>query len=95
MREFDKLGYLGTAHLLIRTKQGVDSVNLIKQLSTIENVIIATRATGSYDLYAVLAFREVKELYHRILKLKELPDVLTIDLSFGIPGLENFPPKQV
>lgn len=91
--DLKKLGYVGTAHLLIKTKMGVDSFQLIEQLSRTPNIIIATRSMGAYDVYAVLAFRTLRVLWDDVSKLKELPDVLTIDLSFGLPGLNNYSPK--
>jgi Lrp/AsnC family transcriptional regulator for asnA, asnC and gidA len=91
--DLEKVGYVGTAHLLIKTKPGVDSTRTVKQLSKTPNIITATRSIGAYEVYAVLAFRDVSDLYENVLKVKELPDVLTIDLSFGIPGIQHFPPK--
>lgn len=91
----EKLGYEGTAHLLIRTKLGVSSTQLIEQLSKTPNIIIATRAIGAYDVYAVLAFRDMKELYNDVSKLNGLPDLLTTDLSFGMPGILQFFPAKM
>lgn len=89
----EKVGYVGTAHLLIKTKLGVGSARTVEQLSKTPNIITATRSIGAYEAYAVLAFRDVSDLYENILKVKKLPDVLTVDLSFGIPGIQHFPPK--
>jgi Lrp/AsnC family transcriptional regulator for asnA, asnC and gidA len=89
----EKVGYVGTAHLLIKTKPGVDATRTVEQLSKTPNVIIATRSIGAHEVYAVLAFRDVNDLYGNVSKIKELPDVLTMNLSFGILGIRNFPPK--
>ena len=49
---------------------------------------------GSYDVYAVLAFIDVKDLYENVLKIRELLDLLTIDISIAIPGIKQVPPKN-
>ena len=89
----ERLGYEGSAHLLIKTKLGAGSTRIIRHLSETPNVIIATRTIGAYEAYAVLVFRNVNDLYEDVLRIKELPDVLTVDLSFAIPGIQIFPPK--
>jgi|SRR4030067_965462 len=88
----EKIGYAGTAHLLIKTKPAANSSRTVEQLRKTQNIIIATRAIGAYEAYAVLAFRDVNDLYRNVLKIKELPDVQTIDVSFAIPGIQQCPP---
>jgi DNA-binding Lrp family transcriptional regulator len=88
----ERLGYLGSAHMLIKTKLGASANRTISHLSKTPNIIIATRTIGAYEAYAVLVFRNVSELYRNVSRIKELPDVLTVDLSFAIPGIQNFPP---
>jgi Lrp/AsnC family transcriptional regulator for asnA, asnC and gidA len=90
----EKIGYKGTAHLLIKTKKGADSTRTVEQLSKTPNVITATRTIGAYEAYAVLAFRTINDLYENASKIKELPDVQTIDLSFALPGIQYFPPPE-
>jgi DNA-binding Lrp family transcriptional regulator len=89
----ERLGYVGSAHLLIKTKLGASANRTMKQLSKTPNIIIATRTIGAYEAYAVLVFRNVSELYRNVSRIKELPDVLTVDLSFAMPGVQDFPPK--
>jgi Lrp/AsnC family transcriptional regulator for asnA, asnC and gidA len=89
----EKLGYVGSAHLLIKTKLGASATQTINRLSKTPNIIIATRTIGAYEAYAVLVFRDVKELCENVSRIRELPDVLTVDLSFAMPGVQNFPPK--
>ena len=91
--DIEKLGFLGTAHLLIKTKLGVSATQTVKALRNTPKVLIATRTIGAYEAYAVLAFRDVKDLHESVLRIKDLPDVLTLDMSFAIPGIKNFPPK--
>jgi Lrp/AsnC family transcriptional regulator for asnA, asnC and gidA len=92
--DLEKLGYAGTAHMLIRVKPNVKSSQIVEQLSKTPNVITANRTMGSYDVYAVLAFIDVKDLYENVLKIRELLDLLTIDISIAIPGIKQVPPKN-
>ena len=92
--DVEKLGFLGTAHLHIKTKFGVGAKRTVEKLRKTPNVMIATRTIGAYEAYAVLAFRSAGDLYERVSKIKDLPDVLTLDVSFAIPGIRYFPPKK-
>jgi Lrp/AsnC family transcriptional regulator for asnA, asnC and gidA len=91
--DLEKVGYLGTAHMLIKTKPNGNSSQIVEQLSKTPNIITAARTIGSYDAYAVLAFRDINDLYENIIKIRKLPDLLTVNVSFGIPGTKRFPPK--
>jgi DNA-binding Lrp family transcriptional regulator len=92
--DIEKLGFLGTAHLHIKTKLGVSAKKTVETLRKTPNVMIATRTIGAYGAYAVLVFRSAEELYESVSKIKNLPDVLTLDMSFAIPGIQKFPPKK-
>jgi len=92
--DIEKLGFLGTAHLHIKTKLGVSAKKTVETLRKTPNVMIATRTIGVYGAYAVLAFRSAEELYENVSRIKDLPDVLTLDASFAIPGIRKFPPKK-
>ena len=45
--DLEKLGYAGTAHMLIRVKHNVKSSQIVEQLSKTPNVITANRTMGS------------------------------------------------
>lgn len=91
--DLEKVGYIGTAHMLIKTKPNANSSQIVEQLSKTPNIITVARTIGSYDAYAVLAFRDINDLYEHVMKIRELPDLLTVDVSFGIPGIRYFPRK--
>jgi Lrp/AsnC family transcriptional regulator for asnA, asnC and gidA len=88
-----KMGYQGTVHVLIIMNPGANSSETVEQLRKTPNVIIATRTIGSYEAYAIIAFKDVDDLYKSIIRIRELPNVLTTDVSFGIPGIQFFPPE--
>ena len=93
--DIEKLGFLGSAHLLIKTKLGVSAAQTVEKLKTTPNVLIATRSIGAYEVYAVVAFRSAKNLFESVSRIKALPDILTLDMSFAIPGMRNFPPQKI
>jgi Lrp/AsnC family transcriptional regulator, regulator for asnA, asnC and gidA len=89
----EKLGYTGTAHLRIDTSPDTSSAEIVEQLGKTSSVFIATRTIVNYEVYAVLAFREMKDLYEKIVKIKDLPNVTSVQVSLAIPGIRHFPPK--
>jgi DNA-binding Lrp family transcriptional regulator len=91
--DLEKVGYAGTAHILIVTKPTSNSAQIVEVLSRTPNIITANRTVGSYDVYAVLAFRDINELYENVMKIKAIPDLLTAEISIALPGIKNFPPK--
>ena len=90
----EKVGYSGTAHILIKSRPDADPLQILEHLSKTPNIITASRTIGSYDAYAVLAFRDIEDLYHNVMKIRELPELLTVNVSFGMPGTKYFPPKK-
>ena len=93
--DIERLGFVGSANLLIKTRLGVSATQTVEELRKTPNVLITTRSIGAYEVYAVVAFRSAKSLYESVLKIKALPDVLTLDMSFAMPGIRNFPPKTM
>jgi Lrp/AsnC family transcriptional regulator for asnA, asnC and gidA len=89
----EKIGYTGTAHMLITAKPNASSTQIVNQLSKTPNIITANRTIGSYDAYAVLAFRDINDLYENIIKIRGLPHIQRIDVSFALRGIKDFPPK--
>lgn len=92
--DITKLGYKGTANLLI-TSSGKITVNeVIEQVKETSGVVIASSAFGDFEGYAVLAFRDLQDLHDKILQIKSLPGIHKVELSIGVPGMRYFPPKR-
>ena len=87
-----KIGYIGSAHLLIKSEGSASKI--AEGLRTTPNIIISTRTFGEYQVYAVLLFKDIADLYKTILELKELPDISTIDFGLAVPGMQFFPPND-
>lgn len=90
-----KLGYQGTAHLFITSSGGKNLSEALETIQKINGIIIAAKAVGDFDGYAVLAIRNIQDLYNKILQIKSLPSVSTLEFSIGIPGFQYFPPKTM
>jgi Lrp/AsnC family transcriptional regulator for asnA, asnC and gidA len=91
--DLEKIGYMGTAHMLITAKPEANSSQIVEQLSKTTNIITANRTIGPYDVYAVLAFRDIKDLYENIVRIRELPNIQNADVSFAVSGIKEFPPR--
>ena len=95
--DLSKLGYKGTAHLLF-TNIGTNSSQIenefMKELIKINGIIIASTALGDYEGYAVLAFKNIEELFNKLLKIRSLCCVTDTEMSIGIPGIHRFPPNR-
>ena len=86
-----KIGYAGSAHLLITGATGSNLSETMNQLRKTPNVILATKAIGDFEGYAVLVFKDATDLYENILQLKKTLNVENVKVSIAIPGIQNFP----
>ena len=92
-----KLGYNGTAHLLITFSvgsSGLKGYEAMEEVQKISDIIIASRAIGDFEGYAVLAFKDIEHLYEKVFEIKKLPFVSKLEISWGIPGMKIFPSSR-
>jgi Lrp/AsnC family transcriptional regulator for asnA, asnC and gidA len=95
--DLSKLGYKGTAHLLftsIGTNTCQEGFELIQELNKTPDIIIASSSIGDYEAYAVLAFKNIEDLYSKLLEIKSLCSSTEVELSIGMPGIDKFPPNR-
>jgi DNA-binding Lrp family transcriptional regulator len=92
--DWTKLGYEGAAHLLITSSGGITVNEVMERVKEITGVIIASTAIGDFEGYAVLAFRDIKNLYDKVLQIKSLHNIHKVELSIAVPGMRYFPPKR-
>ena len=90
--DLQKIGYTGEAYLLFTSSYENILSEAIELLRKTENIVIATRAIGDFEGYGVLVFKDIKDLYRRILQIKKLHGIGEIDISFSIPGARCYPP---
>jgi Lrp/AsnC family transcriptional regulator for asnA, asnC and gidA len=86
-----KLGYAGSAHLLITGSAGSNLSETMEKLRKTPNIILATKAIGDFEGYAVLVFRDISDLYERVIQLKKDLNIENIKFSIAIPGVQYFP----
>lgn len=89
--DLTKIGYKGTAHLLITSSLETSLSETIEELKSIQNIIIASKAFGDFEGYAILAFKDIEDLYEKVLQIKKLPCISNVEVSFAIPGMQHFP----
>ncbi|MFA5364366.1 MAG: AsnC family transcriptional regulator [Candidatus Bathyarchaeia archaeon] len=86
-----KVGYIGTVHMFLEVLPSRNPTATIEKLKKMENLIVASTTMGDYEGYVVSVFRNVKDLYEQILKIKQLPDIANLEFFIAIPGFEHFP----
>jgi hypothetical protein len=64
----------------------------IDQLRKTQNIIIATGAIGDFEDYAVLIFKDAKDLYERVHQIKNLLGIEKVEASFTTPVIMSVPP---
>ena len=85
--DINKIGYEGIATLLIKSSATNDAARTIEQLAKVENIILGTKTTGDFDAYAVLVFRNAKDLYEKVQEVQNLPNVNRVEVSFQVPSV--------
>jgi Lrp/AsnC family transcriptional regulator for asnA, asnC and gidA len=88
----NKIGYEGVAYLLITGSPGTNLSDAMNRLKKTENIIIATKAIGDYEGYAVLVFKNAKDLYEKVHQIKLMPEMENIEVSFTTPVPFSIPP---
>jgi Lrp/AsnC family transcriptional regulator for asnA, asnC and gidA len=88
--DLDKIGYKGTAYLLIHHSSQSTLDGTIKELKNIPNVVIASKALGDFEVYAILLFKDIEDLYEKVVQIKNLLTVSKVEVSFAIPGIRYF-----
>jgi len=53
---------------------------------------MANRAIGNHEGFAVLVFRNAKDLYEKVNQIKLMPEIEKIEVSFTAPVSINIPP---
>ena len=88
------LGYTGIACLLLTSKSDSNPKDLMSDIVTKKNIIGATLTFGNYDVYAVLAFSDLSDLFSQIMDIKKLPHLSKIEISITNSGHRYFPPNS-
>ena len=89
--DLKKIGYEGTAFLLITGSPSSNLTETINQIKNTQNIIVATKAIGDYEGYAVLPFKSPKDLFERVQNIKKLPNIEKVEVSIAVPDIQTFP----
>ena len=88
-----KLGYVGVAHLFIKTLSGTKTSATINKLKHTAGVFIVTNALGDFDAYAEMMFKSFGDLSEKISLIKNLPNVQKIDFALSSNEESFIPPE--
>ena len=88
-----KIGYEGTAVLLITCSQGSNIPEVINQIKKTQNVVVVTEAMGHFEGYVMALYRNTNDLYERIQQIKRLPNIESADVSLIKDAFAVFPPN--
>ena len=84
----NKIGYEGLASLLISSHNKKSTTSTQDQLLSIDDVFLITKTIGDFDTFAVIAYRNSKDLYQKVQKIKKLANIEKVEASFTTPALE-------
>lgn len=90
-----KIGYAGIAYILITASHKYNLSESMDQVKSIPNIIIASKAIGDYEGYAILAFKNIKDFYEKMLQIRNLPGISSVEVSFTVDSMQNFPPDAI
>ena len=76
-----KLGFTGISHLLMNSISGTDLEDLLEPIRKMPGVIIATRAVGEFNCYAVMLFRDFNDLFDKIRTIQKIPNLKDLELA--------------
>lgn len=91
--DLKKIGYKGIGHLLITHSAGSSLSETMQEVKKTPNIIIASKAIGDFEAYAILIFKDIEDLYEKVLQIRGLPSVSNIEVSFAVPAIHYFPQK--
>jgi DNA-binding Lrp family transcriptional regulator len=93
MIDTKKLGYVGVAHLFIKTLSGTKTSETISKLKQTPGVFIITNALGDYDVYAELMFKSFSDFSEKFSAIKKYPNIQKISFALSTNEDSLHPPK--
>jgi len=89
--DLEKMGYAGSAHLLINSSPESNLSETMEKLKKITNILLVSKTIGDFEAYAVLAFKNIEEIYETVVQIRSIPGVGNVEVSISIPGMKKFP----
>jgi DNA-binding Lrp family transcriptional regulator len=76
-----KLGYQGTAFLLISNTKNKDTKSTIEALKKIPNIIMYGNTMGAFDIFASATIKDLIDLEKLVDKVQKIPTVDRLDVA--------------
>ena len=89
--DLSKIGFQGKAYLMINST-GSNSKLTVELLHQIPNVFLIVETIGKFDLTALVAFRDIKEVKKIVSKIRAQPSVKKVHVA--ITEQTDFPTKR-
>jgi DNA-binding Lrp family transcriptional regulator len=79
--DLSKIGYTGKAFLFLKASKEYDKKKMAEVLNQIPNVFLISEIIGAFDMLAMVAFRDIKEIKGVIDKIRLMPYEEKIEIS--------------
>lgn len=88
-----KLGYIGVARFFMNSNPGTDLSETLKKLKKTPGVFIVTKSIGAFEGYAVMLFKNFRDLSEKIESIKKYPNLGRIEVALSKKMLSHIPIK--
>ena len=88
--DLSKLGYESQAFLMIKNRSNQKRSNTIIRLKKMKNIFLIGNVTGNFDLFAVVAIKNLKSFGELLAEVKNLPTVERVETSLVDEAILRF-----
>ena len=79
--DLSKIGYQGKAFLLITNNQICDSDVTVEAINAIPNVFLTSEIMGTFDMLAMVAFKDIAEIKEIVDEIRAIPCVQQVEVE--------------
>ena len=79
--DLSKIGFNGKAFLSIKLSKDCDLKKVVEALQLMKNLFLVVEVVGTYDLFAMVVFRDITEIMKIVNDIKTSPCVEKVEIS--------------
>jgi Lrp/AsnC family transcriptional regulator for asnA, asnC and gidA len=79
--DLSKVGYQGTAYLLITEKPEYDKTETIKALEQMQNIFLVAEIVGEFDILAMAPFKDFNNVINLVNEIRMFPGISQVEIS--------------
>lgn len=83
MLDLSKIGFKGKAFLFIKTSKNSKVMEMIKTFRQMTNVFLIVEIIGSFELLAMVVFRDIREIIKVVNEIKAVPYVEKVEIALS------------